>query len=73
MLIKTAILIVLAAVLYSLFSGLYYLIRDQGASHRTLHALSVRIALTVLLLTLLIYGFYSGELMLRSPVPVITE
>ena len=44
----------------SLFSALYFLIRDKGQGERTVKALTVRIALSVTLFALLMLGIYSG-------------
>ncbi|MBU4611668.1 twin transmembrane helix small protein [Achromobacter sp. GG226] len=38
-----------AGILFSLGSALFYLMRDQGRSRRTVHALTVRIGLSVAL------------------------
>ena len=46
----------------SLFSGLFYLIRDKGTSERTVRALTVRISLSVLLFILLMIGYATGLL-----------
>jgi hypothetical protein len=60
----TNIVIVLFLVLIvgSLFSSLFYLIRDKGASERTVRALTVRISLSVLLFILLMLGYATGLL-----------
>lgn len=44
----------------SLFSGLYFLIRDKGQGERTVKALTVRIVLSVTLFALLMLGIYTG-------------
>jgi hypothetical protein len=46
----------------SLFSGLYFLARDGNDSKRTLHALTARISIWVVLFALLGFGIYSGML-----------
>ncbi len=53
------ILLVLAGILVSLGSGLFFLVRDSGKTERTVFSLSVRVALSALLLGLLAYGFVS--------------
>jgi hypothetical protein len=60
MVIKALILILLAAILVSLFSGLFFLNRDQGNSRRTLNALTWRISLSVALFLLLIFAYFNG-------------
>ena len=49
MLTKIIIVLFLFIIIGSLFSGLFYLVRDKGTSERTVRALTVRISLSVLL------------------------
>ncbi len=58
--IKPLILLVLAAIVASLGSGLFHLVQDEGRSKRMVNALSVRIALSVLLFVLLFVAWRSG-------------
>ena len=58
--IRIAILITLIVIIASLGSGLFYLIRDRGQSRRTLNALTVRIALSVILFLLILLGYATG-------------
>jgi predicted permease len=51
------ILAVMLGILVSLGAGLYFLVRDRGRSERTVISLSIRVALSVLLLVLLAWGF----------------
>ncbi len=51
------ILSVMLVILVSLGSGLFFLVRDRGKTRRTVIALSVRVAFSVLLLALLAWGF----------------
>ena len=44
----------------SMGSALFFLVRDKGQSDRTLKALTVRIALSVLLFALLMLGYWLG-------------
>lgn len=67
---KTVILLLFAAIVISLFSGLWFLLQDQSRSQRTVNSLIIRVSLASVLLLLLIYGFYSGEIGLRSPFPI---
>ena len=60
--IKVLVLTLLAATLVSLFSGLYFLNRDQGDSRRMLRALTVRISLSVLLFVVLLIAWRSGAI-----------
>lgn len=58
--IKLLIVLVLAAIVASLGSGLYHLVRDEGRSKRMVNALTVRIVLSVLLFLLLFVAWRSG-------------
>jgi len=60
MLTKLFVILIMLVVLYSLGSGLYYLIHDQGKSNRIVKALSWRIGLSLLLFILLLIGFALG-------------
>ncbi|MGH8177523.1 MAG: twin transmembrane helix small protein [Steroidobacter sp.] len=51
------ILVVMLGILVSLGAGLFFLVRDRGRSERTVISLSIRVALSVLLLVLLAWGF----------------
>lgn len=59
---KIIIILFLFIIIGSLFSGLFYLVKDKGASDRTVKALTVRISLSVLLFVLLMIGMYTGVL-----------
>ena len=51
------IIVVMAGIIISLGSGLVFLVRDRGATQRTVISLSVRVGLAVVLLALLAIGF----------------
>jgi succinate dehydrogenase/fumarate reductase cytochrome b subunit len=58
---KTLVIVgFLALILYNLGAGLYYMLTDQGASKRTVNALTKRIALSVLLIALVCAGIATG-------------
>ena len=57
---RIVILLLLAAVLVSLFSGLYFVYKDKDGSNRAVKALTVRIALSVLVFVILIASYYFG-------------
>lgn len=67
--LKILIVALFLAVLASLSSALFFLLKDMGApqSKRTLYALGVRIALAALLLLAIWYGFESGILAKTAP------
>ena len=60
--LKAAIVILLLATLVSLFSGLFFLVKDEGHGHRVVNALTVRVILAALTVALISWGFYSGQL-----------
>ena len=62
MLTKIIVVLFLLAIVVSLGSGLYYLVKDKGSSDRTVRALTVRISLSVLLFILLMLAYASGLL-----------
>lgn len=60
--LKILIAAVFLAMLTSLLMGAGYLIRDDSQSKRLLTSLKIRVSLAALLIALLLYGFYIGEL-----------
>ncbi|HUW28717.1 MAG TPA: twin transmembrane helix small protein [Sulfuriferula sp.] len=63
---RAVVLIFIFLILASLFSALYYLIKDKGQSERTVKALTVRIILSITLFALLMLGFHFGWLPQRG-------
>jgi len=62
MLLKILIALVFLAMVTSLAAGGTFLLRDAGRSRRVLVSLKLRVALAVLLLAMLGYGFTLGSL-----------
>ncbi len=60
MLTKIIIILLVIAMLVSLFMGMYYLVKDQGRTNRTLKALTWRISIWVVLFAFLAVGAYTG-------------
>ncbi|MDX1367598.1 twin transmembrane helix small protein [Pseudomonas sp.] len=60
--LKIAIVLLLLATVVSLFSGLFFLVKDEGRSSRVVNSLTVRVTLTALTVALIAWGFYSGQL-----------
>jgi hypothetical protein len=58
--VRYVVLAFVALILASLFSGLFFLIRDQGRSKRTVKALTWRVGLSLGLFLLLLAGYYFG-------------
>lgn len=65
--LKVAIVLLLLATLVSLFSGLFFLVKDQGHGSRVVNSLTVRVVLAAAILVLVAWGFYSGELNSHAP------
>lgn len=57
---KLIIAVLLLAILVSLFSGLFFLIKDSSQSKRTLRALSLRVGLQVALIAFLLLATTLG-------------
>ena len=57
---KYVIYILLAAIVVSLGSGLYYLRREDADSPKMLRALQVRVALSLVLVVVLVASFFFG-------------
>lgn len=60
MLIKTIIIIMLLLIVGSLFSALFFLVKDKGTANRTAKALTLRISLSLMLFILLMLGYFTG-------------
>ena len=57
---RIVIIILLFAVLASLFSGLYFVYKDKGNSNRAVISLTIRIALSVLVFVILMISYHFG-------------
>jgi hypothetical protein len=60
MITTIVILILLAAIIFNLGAGLYFMMTDKGKTDRTVKALTRRIGLSVLLIILVIIGILTG-------------
>ncbi|KTD33680.1 hypothetical protein Lnau_2157 [Legionella nautarum] len=60
MLTKAIIIITMLIILFSLGSGLVFLVRDEGKTKRTVKALTWRIALSLILFLFLFIAFSLG-------------
>ncbi|MBZ9784781.1 twin transmembrane helix small protein [Pseudomonas sp. REP124] len=65
--LKAAIVLMLIATVVSLFSGLFFLVKDDSRSNRVVIALSVRVALAAITVGLIAWGFFSGQLVSHAP------
>ena len=67
--VKVLVLVLLAGILVSLFSGLFFLNRDQGGSGRMARALTIRIVLSVLLFLILLIAWWTGAIQPHGVTP----
>ena len=65
--IKPLIVILLVLLLISLGSSFVFLMKDQGATRRTLRGLGVRVSLATALIGVIAYGMYTGQLRSNAP------
>ena len=59
---KVILIALLMAIVASLFSGLFFLMKDDSSRRRTLTALKVRVGLSIALLVFLALAFANGWL-----------
>ena len=57
---RIVILVLLFAVVASLFSGIYFVYKDKSGGNRAVIALTIRIALSILVFVILIGSYYFG-------------
>jgi Protein of unknown function (DUF2909) len=57
---KILVIIFAIFIVASLFSALYFLIKDKGQGERTVRALTVRVALSLVLFALLMLSYHFG-------------
>jgi len=57
---KIVIAVLLALVVISLFSGLYFMYKDKGNSKRVVNALTIRVALSITIIVILIGSYLFG-------------
>jgi len=60
--LRPLIYTVIILIFLSLFSSLFFLFKDKGRGRRSVYSLGFRVSLAVLLLILISYGLYTGEL-----------
>ncbi len=59
---KIILILFLVAICVSLFTGLFFLMKDEGKSRRTANALTWRVGLQIGLIIVLIVAFFMGWL-----------
>ena len=57
---RILIIVLLFAVIASLFSGLYFVYKDKGTTNRAVISLTIRIALSVTIFLILLGAYYFG-------------
>ena len=62
---RIIVILFIIIILASLGSALFYMVRDHGTTERTAKALTLRVALSVVLFLLLILGFHFGLITTR--------
>ena len=60
--LKPVIFLLIILILFSLSSGLFFLFKDNGDGRGTMISLGIRVTLAALLLSLVAYGLYTGQL-----------
>ena len=67
MIFKIIILILATAMLISLFSSAFFLVKDKGSPSRAFYTLRVRVTLALLILATLAIGITTGNLEVGAP------
>jgi heme/copper-type cytochrome/quinol oxidase subunit 4 len=57
---KIVVIVLLLAVVASLFSGLFFVYRDKGESNRAVVSLTIRIVLSLVVFLVLIGSYFLG-------------
>jgi len=70
--VKLIVLLLLGFVIISLFSGLYFLVKDKGQTNRTVNALSLRIGLSILAIVVVMIAGATGVIEL-NPSPLSAQ
>jgi heme/copper-type cytochrome/quinol oxidase subunit 4 len=59
---KIVVMLLLLAVVASLFSGLFFIYKDKGESNRAVISLTIRVVLSIAVFLILIGSYYFGLL-----------
>ena len=65
--LRFIIAVLALAMLVSLFSSAFFLLKDKGNTVRAIYSLRVRVTIAMLLLLTIGYGLFTGQLGLNSP------
>ncbi len=66
---KFPILLILALIVLSLASGMFFLSRDDGKGNRVVTSLTFRVILSLMLFVMLILGYFFGQVEPNQNVP----
>ena len=64
--VKFIVMILLLFVMVSLFSGLFFLVKDKGQTRRTVNALTLRIGLSIAIIVVIIIAAATGLIELNE-------
>ena len=67
MIFKIIIVLLAAAMLISLFSSAFFLVKDKGNTKRAQNTLRIRVTLALLILATVSVGIYTGQLGVNIP------
>jgi len=67
--VKFIIILLLVFIIISLFSGLFFLVKDKGTTKRTVNALTIRIGLSVFAIVIIMVAAALGVIEL-NPSPL---
>jgi predicted benzoate:H+ symporter BenE len=57
---KIVVIVLLLAIIASLFSGLFFVYKDKGESNRAVVSLTIRIALSLVVFLILVGSYFFG-------------
>ena len=63
---RIVIVVALIGILFSLGSALFYLMRDKGATNRTVNALTIRVGISIALFLFILFSYWMGWIEPRS-------
>lgn len=67
--VKFIVILLLIFIMISLFSGLFFLVKDKGQTRRTVNALTVRIGLSIVAILIIMFAAWMGLIEL-NPSPL---
>lgn len=64
--VKFIVLLLLGAIMVSLFAGLFFLVKDKGQTKRTVNALTLRIGLSLVAIVVILIAAATGVIEFNS-------